>query len=337
MALQQLTQTLLPAIEEELQRVVATCRQPGLEDMYAILAYHMGWQGQGAGPEARGKRIRPMLVLLTAQAAGGSWQTALPAAAAVELIHNFSLVHDDIQDQSPLRRGRPTVWTQWGVAQAINAGDALYTLAFLALRPLPQAISTERTLRACSVLAETCLLLTQGQYLDLAYEARGDLHVEAYWPMVSGKTSALLAACGALGALSAQAEEAVIDAYRRFGSLVGIAFQVLDDLLGIWGDAALTGKSAESDLLSGKKSLPVLYGLARNGPFAERWKQGGVTATEVSALAAQLEAEGGRAFTQDWARRYTGQALQALEEAQPQGEAGAALRELADLLLKRQA
>jgi geranylgeranyl diphosphate synthase type I len=332
-----LNELLFKAIEEELQRVVAQVRQPGLEEMHHMLAYHLGWEGEGAGLEARGKRIRPLLVLLSAAGAGGEWQRALPASAAVELVHNFSLVHDDIQDQSPLRRGRPTLWTKWGVAQAINAGDVLFTLAQMALLRLAETVSTEAALRSASVLQETCLELTQGQYLDLSYEARGDLTLEAYWPMVSGKTAALLSCCTQLGALAAQASDPVCLAYRRFGRLLGLAFQALDDLLGIWGDAALTGKSTESDLLAGKKSLPVLYGLSLDGPFAARWAQGPVTASEVPALAAQLEAEGGRAHTQRRASELTDEALAALEEANPQGEAGEMLAALAKKLLQREA
>lgn len=326
---------LLTAIEDELQRVVARALQPGLEEMHQMLAYHMGWEGEGAGPEARGKRIRPLLVLLSASAAGGDWRRALPAAAAVELVHNFSLVHDDIQDQSPLRRGRPTLWTKWGVAQAINAGDTLFTLAQMALLRLGETVSAEVALRSSMVLQETCLALTQGQYMDLSYEARGDLTLEAYWPMVSGKTAALLASCTQLGAMAAQADDSICEAYRRFGRLLGLAFQALDDLLGIWGDAALTGKSTESDLLSGKKSLPVLYGLSLGGPFALRWNQGAITAAEIPALAAQLEAEGARAYTMQRANELTDQALAALAEAHPLGEAGQALEALAKKLLQR--
>jgi geranylgeranyl diphosphate synthase type I len=328
---------LFLAIEEELQQVVQRARQPGLEEMHYMLAYHMGWEGQGAGPEARGKRIRPLLVLLCSAAAGGEWQRALPAAAAVELVHNFSLVHDDIQDRSPLRRGRATLWTQWGVAQAINAGDTLFTLGQMALLRLGETVSPEIALRSADLLQQTCLALTQGQYLDLSYEARGDLSLEAYWPMVSGKTAALLSACTQLGALAARASDSVCQAYGRFGRLLGLAFQALDDLLGIWGNAALTGKSTESDLLAGKKSLPVLYGLSLGGPFARRWAQGPVDATEVPALAAQLEAEGGRAYTQEQANKLTDLALAALEDAAPQGEAGDALEGLARKLLQRDA
>jgi geranylgeranyl diphosphate synthase type I len=336
MSLERLTEILLPSIEDELHQVVGLIDQPDTDGLRQMLAYHLGWEGEGAGPETRGKRIRPLLVLLTTAAAGAEWVRALPAAAAVELLHNFSLIHDDIEDNSPTRHGRPTVWQKWGVAQAINAGDSMFSLAHLAALRLQRTTYSLIALRATQILQNVCLSLTQGQYMDLAYEACGDLNIEAYWPMVSGKTAALLSACSELGALVAEASDDTCSAYREFGYSLGMAFQVQDDLLGIWGDAAITGKSAESDLLSGKKSLPVLYGLSQNGPFAARWNQGPISIEEVQALATQLEKEGAYAATQAHAKRLTAQSLAALGRANPQGEAGEALHTLATRLLQRQ-
>ena len=335
MSLDTLANMMLPEIEAELRRMVEQAGGPGLDPLRHMLAYHLGWEGAGAGPEASGKRIRPLLVLLSCAAAGGEWHTALPAAAAVELVHNFSLIHDDIEDNSPLRRGRPTVWTQWGIPQAINAGDAMFTLAFLAVLRLEETVSLAAALEGSRLLQSTCLHLTQGQYLDISFEQRHGLRLEDYWPMVAGKTAALLSACCELGALAAGCGEAERAAYRQFGASLGLAFQAQDDLLGIWGDSALTGKSAESDLVSGKKSLPVLYGLAQGGAFARRWAEGPVQPGQAAQVAALLEAEGARRFTQSEADRLTGVSLAALERAHPQGEAGAALRALALRLVKR--
>jgi geranylgeranyl diphosphate synthase type I len=336
MSFEHLADIYLPSIENELHVVVDLVDGLHSDGLKRMLAYHMGWEGEGAGPEARGKRIRPLLVLLTTAAAGGEWRRALPAAAAVELVHNFSLIHDDIEDNSPTRHGRSTVWKKWGVAQAINAGDAMFTLAHLATLRLQESAYSLIAFKATQILQNGCLRLTQGQYMDLAYEARGDLSVEAYWPMVSGKTAALISACTELGALVAETSSATGAAYREFGYSLGLAFQAQDDLLGIWGDAAITGKSAESDLLSGKKSLPVLLGLSQKGSFAARWNQGPITPDEVPGLAMQLEQEGVYIATQEQATKLTNQALGALELANPQGEAGEALRELAMRLLQRQ-
>lgn len=336
MPLNKLAPLYRQAVEEELRQLVSLISGKGCEPLHDMLAYHMGWKGENAGEEAQGKRIRPLLVLLSCASAGGEWQHAVPAAAAVELVHNFSLIHDDIEDQSPLRRGRPTVWNRWGVAQAINAGDAMFTLAQLSVLRLDKLNGAPAAVEACRLINTTSLRLTQGQYLDLAYEARPDLSADAYWSMVHGKTAALLAACTELGALAAGAGPDRREAFKEFGAALGLAFQAKDDLLGIWGDVALTGKSTDSDLLSGKKSLPIIFGLEQNGKFARRWSQGSITASEIPALAAQLEREGARDYTQRTANRLTEQALAALETAGPQGEAGDALVELAGRLLNRE-
>jgi geranylgeranyl diphosphate synthase, type I len=337
MSLEQYSHLMLPALEKELKTAVDKVRRPGFEELYAMMAYHLGWEGEGAGPEASGKRIRPLLLLLTTAAAGGKWETALPAAASIELIHNFSLIHDDIEDDSPLRRGRPTIWTKWGIAQALNTGDAMFSLAHLTLLDLERSVSPAVALQAARILQETCLSLTQGQYLDMAYERQDNLTETDYWPMIQGKTAALLGACSDLGALVGGASEKQRLAYRQFGRSLGQAFQVLDDLLGIWGNAVHTGKCVESDLVAGKKSLPVLFGLGKKGRFAQRWMRGSIAANEVAGLAQLLETEGARRYAQEAASRLTDDALQALKEAGPQGEAGLALEELAEMLLRREA
>ena len=335
--MEDLTRTMLEAVEDELRQVVARANGSSLENMHLMLAYHLGWEGEGSGRAASGKRVRPLLLLLVCSAAGGEWRKALPGAAAVELVHNFSLIHDDIQDNSPLRRGRPTVWKKWGIPQAINTGDAMFTLAQLAVLNLEKTTSPAVALKAAQILNETSLQLTQGQYLDMHYEARGDLNLDAYWPMISGKTAALLTACTQIGALAAGAEPDIVNAYRQFGRALGLAFQAEDDMLGMWGEPALTGKSTESDLVQGKKSLPVLYGLSQGGSFARRWAKGPIREEEALRWAEELTKEGAREFTQEHAGRLTQQALQALDEARPQGEAGEKLRELAHQLLNRNA
>ena len=345
MSLDNLNIQMLPAIEKELKRIVARLDEPHTHIFHEMLTYHMGWSGDGAGPEATGKRIRPLLVLLTYAAANnpsdkkeieaGTWEHALPAAACIELIHNFSLVHDDIQDGSELRRGRLTVWKKWGMPQAVNAGDALFILAHIALMETKGSFPLEKALQAWSIINEACLALSCGQFLDISYEKRMDLVTEDYWPMVNGKTAALLSACAQIGASLGEADESTQLSYRNFGHYLGLAFQIQDDYLGIWGDASLTGKSTESDLLTGKKSLPVLYALARNGAFAHRWTKGPILPDEVGFLSEQLAKEGAKLFTQDATDRMTDLALQSLRSAEPQGEAGEALFELTHKLLNR--
>jgi geranylgeranyl diphosphate synthase type I len=335
------TKPLLSAIESELQRQISRFDTPRTKPFHEMLTYHMGWTGEGAGPEATGKRIRPLLVLITCLASSGdestvgTWRSALPAAAAIELVHNFSLVHDDIQDNSDKRRGRPTTWVKWGMPMAINVGDALFVMANQAIMELQGSYPAETVVRAAEILHNTCLELTRGQFLDMSYEKRNDLAVEDYWPMISGKTAALISACCHMGALLGGGDEAKQESYRAFGHYLGLAFQVQDDILGIWGDEAITGKSAASDLIEGKNSLPVLAGLGTNGKFAARWKDGPIRADEAQELTRLLASEGAYETASDASKQMTDLAVMSLREADPQGEAGDALFELTDKLLKR--
>jgi geranylgeranyl diphosphate synthase type I len=335
-ALEKLINILLPEIESELLSAVSYVNSPGCEELFSMIAYHMGWEGEGAGEKARGKRVRPILTLITTEAAGGDWKYALPAAVAIELIHNFSLIHDDIEDNSPFRRGRPTVWKIWGIPHAINAGDALFTLGHLSILKLAEYRSDEIILKAVSTLQNTCLQLTQGQYLDIAYVQQDNLTEQSYWSMVDGKTAALLSTCTKLGALIADSDQATITAYQDFGYHIGLAFQAQDDLLGIWGDINLTGKSNDSDLLTGKKSLPILYGLSQNGTFADRWIEGAITPEETVQLAKQLENEGAKVYTQEAVKSLTEKALLSLTRANPKGQPGEALFAFANQLINRQ-
>ncbi|MBN1535146.1 MAG: polyprenyl synthetase family protein [Anaerolineales bacterium] len=332
---QDLRESMIPAIENQMHQIMTMANEPELEPFYSMMAYHLGWEGKGAGPEARGKRFRPLLLLLTCVSAGGGWEKALPAAAAVELLHNFSLIHDDIQDNSPLRRGRETVWKIWGIPQAINAGDAMLTLAHLAMLNLENTVTSDILTTAVRLLQQTCLKLTKGQYLDMTFEKCAQVTLEEYWQMVEGKTAALISVCAELGALIAGASESVCQYYKDFGHFLGLAFQAQDDLLGIWGDAAITGKSNESDLVSGKKTLPVLYGVSQEGEFSKRWLLGNIRPAEVHQIAAQLENEGGLAFTRQETERLTKLALDSFYQAEPQEPAKGLLIDIAEKLLHR--
>ena len=335
MALSAYQSVILPAVESYLQDVVSSPDASMDEGLREMLSYHLGWTGDGAGPEAAGKRIRPLIVALTAEASGGSWEASLPAGAAVELLHNFSLIHDDIEDHSPWRRGRPTVWSRWGIPHAINAGDALFSLANRTILDLAESASETTALEAARLLQDTCLDLTRGQYLDLSYETRLDLTTADYWPMVGGKTAALLRCCTELGAILGEPNKARRAALRDFGYNLGLAFQARDDLLGIWGNSDETGKSSESDLTDGKKSLPILYGLESSGEFALRWRSGPILPGETEALADLLASEGAYDFTLSAAEELTLKARTSLSAAALEGGASDALLELLDLLLNR--
>lgn len=327
--------TARPALRKELKKVISAAKDHGTQELYAMIAYQLGWEGENAGPKAEGKQLRALFCLLACQAAGGEWKDALPAAAAVELIHNFSLIHDDIEDNGQLRRGRPTVWKIWGEAQAINTGDAMFALANASLLNLAETVSPKAALEAGKLFHATCLRLTQGQHLDIAFENQDQVELDIYWQMVGGKTAALLAFSLEGGALCAQVDPKIQAHYRDFGHYLGLAFQVQDDMLGIWGEEELTGKSTSGDLVTRKKTLPVLYGLAQEGEFAKVWSSGEIKPENARHLAEILHREGGRAYAQSSADRMTDLALDALEKASPQGEAGEILQITARQLLSR--
>ncbi|MFI1869972.1 polyprenyl synthetase family protein [Streptomyces jumonjinensis] len=225
-------------------------------------AYHLGWiDADGAPAHGGGKAVRPALALLSAQAVGAPPELALPGAVAVELVHNFSLLHDDLMDGDEERRHRRTVWTLWGPTGAILTGDALLALAQETLLDcgLPTAAA------AAKLLARATSDLVRGQVQDVAFERRTQVTLEECADMAAGKTGALLSVSAAIGAVLAGAPVATVDALALYGSQLGLAFQLIDDVLGIWGDPAVTGKSVHSDLRARKKSLPVTYALNQGG------------------------------------------------------------------------
>jgi geranylgeranyl diphosphate synthase type I len=325
----------LSAIEDELKQALKPAYSQTNHGLYDMLTYHMGWQSNGDNNKSGGKRFRPLLTLMTCASAGGEWNKALPLAAAVELIHNFSLIHDDIEDNSAIRRGRMTMWKKWGIPQAINAGDAMFTLAHLHSIQLVNLMSPSMTVLATDILQNACLQLTQGQYLDLEFESRNDVTLDDYWSMVEGKTAALISASAQLGAVTANCNNQVLGVYREFGDFLGLAFQVQDDFLGIWGNSVLTGKSTQSDLLTRKKTLPVLFCLSKKGSFLTQWNKP-VSSDNLAELIEILENEGAKEFTLSTGADLINKALLKLEQAQPDERSGNALRELVLSLSTRQ-
>ena len=333
-------ETLLPVIEADLKTVLhPPSGSPPL--FYRMLHYHMGWvdsRGRHVKGARGGKRIRPVLCLLTCEAVSGDYEPARPAAAAVELIHNFSLLHDDIEDHSPTRRNRRTVWAIWGEQQAINAGDTLFVLAHLAIPRLTPAagLPAEVTVRLLHILDETSLELTRGQHLDMSFEGRSRVSTGEYLDMIAGKTAALLAASAWMGALSGGADDQAQMHYRAFGENLGMAFQVMDDILDIWGDPSVTGKEAAIDIRQRKKSLPVLHALAHSPELQELYSMAEpFDEATVSRVIRLLDQTGAREYAEETARRYSEETLACLEAVGPEGEAGQALFELTDRLLHR--
>jgi geranylgeranyl diphosphate synthase type I len=254
----------------------------------------------------------------------------------VELLHNFSLIHDDIQDNSPTRHKRPTVWKVWGAANAINAGDALFTLSYCALEDLLSETRPEIVLKVWRVFNQTALDLTRGQHLDMRFETQLRVSVDDYLTMIQGKSAALVAACAQIGALIASGDESVAANYAAFGLNLGIAFQIRDDILGIWGDPTVTGKSAATDIIAHKKSLPVLYGLSHSKELADIYERTLFTDTDVSRVVTILNQLGVQAYTQNLEALYYRRALEALDNARPQDEAAGPLLKLVENLFGRQ-
>jgi len=296
--------------------------------MRTACAYHLGWvdaSGAPVAPGSGGKALRPALTLLSALACGGEPKQALPGAVAVELVHNFSLVHDDVMDGDATRRHRPTVWAVFGVPTAVLLGDAMLTLAVDVLQR-PDAVPWGAAATAC--LTGAVGALVGGQSADMAFEARADVTMPEGLEMAAGKTSALLRCSATIGAMAVGADDDEVALVGDFGEHLGHAFQLVDDLLGIWGDPASTGKPALADLRSRKKSLPVLAALESTTLAGERLRQlyrrpEPFSEDELPVVAELVDLAGGRRWAQDRADEEVQRALGFLEEL-ASGPGGAA-------------
>ena len=251
------------AIDDEIKAVLAQA-EPSLQPFYGMMLYHLGLDSSVPG---RGKRLRPLLCALVFEALAGDARRSLPAAAALELLHNFTLIHDDIEDQDPTRHHRPTVWSVWGVPQAINTGDGMYAASRLAVQRLRgRGFPAERILDFACLLDEACLRVCEGQFLDISFETRTDITADRYRAMVAKKTGALISACAEGAAVLATDDAGIRASLARFGDDYGQAFQAHDDLLGVWGTSDRTGKVELNDLTKRKKTLPVVLAFERASP-----------------------------------------------------------------------
>jgi geranylgeranyl diphosphate synthase, type I len=306
--------------------------------MRSIAGYHFGWWDEHNNPTSAdgGKSIRPALVLLAAEAVGGAPASAVPAAVSVELVHNFSLLHDDVMDGDVTRRHRPTAWSVFGSSAAILAGDALLTLALdvLVASDHPAARESMRRLNAA------VLDLVHGQSADLAFEKRDDVDLAECVRMTQGKTAALLGCTCALGALFGGGNREQIEHLHAFGAHLGLAFQHIDDLLGIWGDPAVTGKPIYSDLRNRKKSLPVVAALTSGTPAGQELtvlyhRSRPLSDADLVHAAELIDIAGGRAWSQRQADELLAQALGELRLADPAARPAAELGTLARLATRR--
>lgn len=333
---------ILAAIDAEMR----AARQQQVEIaplLWEMLDHHFGWGAGAAGPHsgASGKRVRPLLMALVAQALSGDYRHVLPAAAALEFLHNFTLIHDDVMDRSRERRHRPAVWALWGSDQAINAGDGLYALANLAVTYLLRAeVPGSKAVRAAQVLSQACLWTAEGQVLDMSFAGREQVTTAEYLTMIAHKTGALIEAATKIGALLSSDDEPVIRAYAQFGRDLGLAFQVRDDYLGVWGDEAATGKSATGDIREKKKSYPVLVAFERAGAADQEtlsriYAQETLSDRDVADVLGILERCGAIAETDRIASEYSERALAWLDATGVANPTQDELRQLAVFLIRR--
>ncbi|MXZ07074.1 MAG: polyprenyl synthetase family protein [Acidimicrobiia bacterium] len=320
-----------PALEAAVNRLSPRIRRPG--------RYHFGWadqRGETVPGGGHGKGVRPTLALLSAEAVGAPPEVGLPGAVAVELVHNFSLVHDDIIDDDPERRHRATVWKVFGTGDAIVVGDALMLLA---MEVLLDESTPERTSAAAELVRATADMIA-GQYLDMTFDRSGSVDVEQCWEMVSLKTGALLTyACG-VGAMLAGAPTDTVRLLGRFGDHLGRAFQAVDDLLGIWGDPAVTGKPVGNDLRNRKRSIPVIVALHSGTPAGDRleklYAQDRLDDADLARAADLVEEAGGREACLFAAREDMDKAAEALSQAGIEARVEEELMDLAEFVVNRQ-
>ena len=311
--------------------------------LYDMMQYHMGWidsQGNIVNNDS-GKMLRATLCLLACESLnGGDFKKALPIAAAIELIHNYSLVHDDIQDDDELRRHRPTVWKLWGKPQAINAGSALKILSTLSVLNLKSyKISAEKQVEIFKILDDSCLKMIEGQFLDIDFEDRTDIDVNDYLEMIEKKTSALISGALKIGAVI-NIESDMLAPFEKFGRFLGIAFQIKDDILGIWGNNAKTGKPNGNDIRKRKKSLPIIFCLQESderikGKLASAYRKKKISQRNVNNILIYLEKVKAREFCEEMAIKYYGLALKQIEELPIAPVMRGNFEEIAQFLVKR--
>ncbi|WP_328952599.1 polyprenyl synthetase family protein [Kitasatospora purpeofusca] len=319
-----------PVVREAVDGLPASMRR--------IAGYHFGWWDTSGAPirAELGKSVRPALVLCAARAVGGDASLAVPAAAAVELVHNCSLLHDDVMDGAPTWRHRPTVWTAFGVPEAVLTGDALLASAFRVLAEGPAPFSVTAVVE----LATACQRLCEGQSEDVSFERQVEVSLDQARRTAVGKTASLIGSACALGGVFAGADHTRVESLRRFGEHIGLAYQLLDDLLGIWGDPEATGKPAGADLTGRKKSLPVVAALCSDTDagrqLAKLYRHGDPRdAAATARMAGLIEEAGGRAWALGRADAELAAADAWLDELSGDPNGIAELRTLADLITYR--
>ena len=308
------------------------------DDLLPVIEYHFGWKTIKGfeTPKDAGKRLRPALAVLSSEAVGGGPETAIPGAVAVEMIHNFSLIHDDIIDGDKERRHRPSAWTAFTVEDALIAGDALHTLAFQVL--LEE--DTPERVQAARRLVDATTTMISGQASDMTFDDLPTVSFEECLKMEAAKTGALLGYASSVGAVLSGANEDTCTSLEVFGYELGLAYQAVDDVLGIWGDPKVTGKPVGNDLRERKKSMPVSIVLSANSSEAEKLSEifsitGELSEEEVSYASSLIENAGGREATLEEADKHLKRATEFLNNADIGEETFSELEEVANFVVNR--
>lgn len=311
--------------------------------LWQVIDYQFGWDlaNTEQAKKVSGKKVRPVLMALVAKAISGDYHHVLPAGAALEFIHNFTLIHDDVMDKSPERRHRPAVWTQWGPDQAINVGDGLYALAMLSTVRLAKiGTPPEKIVGVVRSISQACLWTCEGQILDMDFETRTAVSPDEYITMIANKSATLIECAAEIGALLSTDDPKIIQAYAQFARNLGVAFQVRDDYLGIWGNTQETGKSAVTDIQEKKKSYPVLVGFqqassADQDTLRQIYAQNTLTDSDIQTVLAILDRTGAAKQTDQIAGQYADTAMLSLANTGIENETQDIIRQYAAFLVRR--
>jgi len=329
-----------PEIDSEMKSIISESNLP----LYDMLRYHMGWIDEKGNPGTfnKGKFLRATLCMLTCISTGNEteYKKALPIAASIELIHNFSLIHDDIQDNDVQRRHRPTLWCLWGKPQAINAGTTMKVLANLAILKLKDYnVSCRRQIEVFKILNESCLKMLEGQYLDISFEDKSDVNPDDYLIMIEKKTASLIEGAILIGAaLNLDVKDIV--PFQVFGNYLGIAFQIRDDILGIWGSENKTGKPHASDIRKKKKSFPIVFALKQSPPKIKKdlqkiYARKKINEYHVEKILSYLEIVKAKDFCEEKCRHYYELAIKEIKNLPVSKDYIESYKEISNFLLIR--
>ena len=332
---------LIEKVEKEMENLLSI-RKP--EKLYRMMLYHLGFVDEKfkRSQSYRGKRIRPLLCILTYASLSNAYEKAIPLAASIELIHNFTLIHDDIEDRDELRRHRPTLWKLFGEAHAINAGDGMHALSNVAaLKLIDKNVSPEKVVEIMKILNTAVLELCEGQFLDMSFEKRKKISMKEYLEMIGKKTAALISASCYTGAILGTENKELQERFKNFGYNIGISFQIVDDIIGIWGKEEKTGKPEKSDIEKKKKSMPIVYAFEKASKedvdkLIKIYSKREIKREDRENVVEILEKINAKEECKKLAESYKKQAINELEKTGIDNMAMQKIKEIAEFLTKRE-